>query len=39
MYEKPMLQRFGTFRDLTQSGATSTADAAGVRSAPQTSRS
>ena len=30
MYEKPMLERFGTFRDLTQLGNDSGADAASV---------
>lgn len=32
MYEKPTLQRFGTFRELTQIGLTSNSDGASILS-------
>ena len=31
MYEKPRLERFGTFRELTQSGTNSYYDLAGIQ--------
>lgn len=38
MYEKPKLERFGTFRDLTRSGSNKTADAAGTFCGPELRR-